>query len=218
MRLRLAAPLALLLLATPVLSPRAADDPIELMAFGDSLIHGYGLPAGETFPAQLEAALKADGRAVEVTNAGNSGDTTAAGLSRLEWNLSEDPDAVILLLGANDGLRGLDPAETRQNLEEMLAILDKEDIPVLLAGMLAPPNLGAEYGEEFNAIYPDLAERHGVVFYPFFLEGVAAQPALNQDDGIHPNAAGVERIVEGILPSVRDLLERVRADRQAADG
>lgn len=223
MRPRLAPLLALLavLLAAPVQASaqtgHQAGRPLRLLAFGDSLIHGYGLPAGETFPDQLQAALRAEGRQVEVINAGNSGDTTAAGRARLAWNLSEDPDAVLLLLGANDGLRGLDPAETRRNLEAMLATLEEEQLPVLLAGMLAPPNLGAEYGRAFNAIYPELAERHDLVFYPFFLEGVAAEPALNQPDGIHPNAEGVARIVEGILPKVGELLDRARAQAAAPD-
>ncbi|MEX0758248.1 MAG: arylesterase [Tistlia sp.] len=213
----LALPLVLLLLLG-VRPASAAEDPVRLMAFGDSLIHGYGLPAGETFPDQLEAALRDEGHGVEVINAGSSGDTSAAGRARLVWNLSEEPDAVILLLGANDGLRGLEPAETRRNLEAMLATLAAEEIPVLLAGMLAPPNLGAEYGTEFKAVYRELAEAHDVVFYPFFLEGVAAEPALNQDDGMHPNAAGVATIVDSILPKVHELLERVRAGPAGDDG
>lgn len=225
MHARLAPLLVPLLLAATLLTaallagpPRsfAAETPIRLMAFGDSLIHGYGLPAGDTFPEQLQAALEAEGRAVEVINAGSSGDTSAAGRARLAWNLSEDPDAVILLLGANDGLRGLDPAETRRNLEAMLATLEQERIPVLLAGMLAPPNLGEEYGREFNALYPELAGRHDAIFYPFFLQGVAAEPALNQDDGIHPNAEGVATIVDAMLPQVEALLERVEARRAEA--
>ncbi|SMF78132.1 acyl-CoA thioesterase-1 [Tistlia consotensis] len=215
---RLAALLVLPLLAAGTGASLAAEAPLRLMAFGDSLIHGYGLPDGETFPDQLQAALTAQGRAVTVINAGSSGDTSAAGLARLDWNLAEKPDAVILLLGANDALRGLDPAETRRNLEAMLAILERHKLPVLLAGMKAPPNLGAGYAGEFDAIYPALAKRHDLVFYPFFLEGVAAVPALNQDDGMHPNAQGVATIVKGILPKVDELLDRARAAREAANG
>ncbi len=219
LRLPLLLPAALLLVAAATLRPALADEPLRLMAFGDSLIHGYGLPAGETFPDQLERALDEAGHEVEVINAGSSGETTAGGRARLAWNLSENPDALILLLGANDGLRGLDPAETRANLEAMLQTLGEEEVPVLLAGMRAPPNLGDDYGREFNALYPELAETYGPVFYPFFLEGVAARPALNQDDGIHPNAEGVAHIVEAMLPAVEELLQRARdAAGPAADG
>ncbi|GAB4394047.1 MAG: arylesterase [Kiloniellaceae bacterium] len=185
----------------------AAAEPVRLMAYGDSLTHGYGLPAGETFPEQLEAALQAEGLAVTVINAGNSGDTTAGGLARLDWALADDPQAVILELGANDGLRGLDPQATYDNLDAIMAKLTEEGLPVLLAGMLAPPNLGREYGEAFNTVYPRLAKKYDAPFYPFFLEGVAMEPALNQPDGIHPNAAGVAEIVKRITPHVVRLLE-----------
>ena len=191
--------------------------PLKLLAFGDSLVHGYGLPAGATFPEQLEAALRARGLDVEVINGGNSGDTTAAGLARLDWALAERPDAVLVELGANDSLRGLDPAETAANLEAILIRLKREGLPVLLAGMLAPRNLGADYAAEFDAIYPRLAAQHGVAFYPFFLEAVAMESALNQDDGIHPNAAGVQVIVAAMLPQVLRLIETARAGA-AADG
>lgn len=203
-------------LAVPALP--AAAEPIRVMAFGDSLTHGYGLAPGETFPEQLEAALRDDGFDVTVLNAGNSGDTTAGGLARLDWALADDPDAVILELGANDGLRGLDPEATYANLDAMLAKLLNAGVPVLLAGMLAPPNLGREYGEAFNAIYPRLAAEHGVPLYPFFLEGVAAQRALNQGDGIHPNAKGVAEIVAGIKPYVVDLLKSEALAGRAAAG
>jgi acyl-CoA thioesterase I len=206
-----------LLLALATALPAAAE-PLRLLAFGDSLVHGYGLPAGETFPEQLEAALRADGLDVSVINGGNSGDTTAGGLARLDWALADDPDAVILELGANDGLRGLDPAATYDNLDAMLTKLKDAGLPVLLAGMLAPPNLGREYGEAFNAVYPRLAKKHEVPLYPFFLEGVAAQRALNQGDGIHPNAAGVAEIVARIKPHVVRLLESAEslAERPAS--
>ncbi len=186
-----------------------AAEPVRLLAFGDSLTAGYGLPEADGFVARLEAALAARGHAVEVINGGVSGDTTAGGRDRLEWALGDDPDAVILALGANDGLRGLDPAVTRDNLASMLATLAARDLPVLLVGMLAPPNLGPDYGARFDAVYPALAEEWGVPLYPFFLEGVATDPALNQADGIHPNAAGVEVIVEAMLPAVEALLSGI---------
>jgi acyl-CoA thioesterase-1 len=172
-------------------------------------VHGYGLPAGATFPEQLEAALRARGFTVEVINGGNSGDTTAAARARLAWTTSPRPDAALVELGANDGLRGLDPAATYDNLDAILRGLAAQGIPVLLAGMLAPPNMGAEYAAEFDAVFPRLGEQHGVAVYPFFLDGVALHPELNQADGIHPNEAGVAVIVERILPSVIRLLEGV---------
>ena len=186
--------------------------PIKLLAFGDSLIHGYGLDAGATFPEQLEAALRARGLEVEVINGGNSGDTTAAGRARLDWALADRPDAVLVELGANDGLRGLDPGQTYDNLDAILARLGAENLPVLLAGMLAPRNLGADYVAAFDDVFPRLAAKHGVALYPFFLEGVAMDPGLNQADGIHPNRHGVKVLVERIAPHVVELLEEVRAD------
>ena len=208
-RLRAAA-LATAFLAAGLLSagPAAAADPaLRLLAFGDSLIHGYGLPAGEAFPQQLEAVLRGEGFDIEVINGGNSGDTTAAGRARLDWALSDQPDLVLVTLGGNDMLRGLEPSETYRNLDAILARLKQEGLPVLLTGMLAPRNLGAEYAAEFDAVFPELAEKHGVAFYPFFLEGVAMRPALNQPDGLHPNGKGVGVIVEAILPALRPLIE-----------
>jgi acyl-CoA thioesterase-1 len=204
--------LARFLLALGLLTaaPAAAETPFRLMAFGDSLVHGYGLAEDDGFPAQLEAALEAEGLAVSVANSGNSGDTTAAALARLDWALAEPADAVIVVPGANDGLRGLEPAETRANLAALLERLAARDLPVLLAGMLAPRNLGPEYVAEFDAVYPALAAGHDVIFYPFFLEGVAWQPTLNQADGIHPNRDGVAEIVRRILPQVRELVARAR--------
>jgi acyl-CoA thioesterase-1 len=188
--------------------PGAAEShALRILAFGDSLVHGYGLATEDSFPAQLERALRDAGHPVEVLNGGNSGDTTAAGLSRLDWALSDRPDLAIVELGANDGLRGIDPKETYRNLDAILTRFQAEGIPVLLTGMLAPRNLGADYAEAFDAVFPRLAEAHGVAFYPFFLDGVALQPELNQDDGIHPNAAGVARVVERILPSVIRLID-----------
>jgi acyl-CoA thioesterase-1 len=195
----------------------AEPGPVKLLAFGDSLVHGYGLPAGDSFPEQLQAALAARGRAVEVINAGNSGDTTAAGRARLDWALAEKPDLVLVEFGGNDGLRGIDPGETYRNLDLILGRLAAERLPVLLAGMRAPRNLGPEYVGEFDAVFPRLAAKHGVALYPFFLDGVALDPALNQRDGIHPNAAGVAVIVERIIPALEPLLEAA-AQRAGADG
>ena len=188
-------------------APAAKAETVRLMAFGDSLTHGYGLAAGDTFPEQLEAALKAEGLDVLVINAGNSGDTTAAGRARLDWALADDPTAVILELGANDGLRGLDPVATYDNLDAIMDKLSAAGLPVLIAGMLAPPNLGREYGEAFNSVFPRLAEKYRAPLYPFFLDGVALVPELNQPDGIHPNAQGVAEIVKRIKPQVVELVE-----------
>ena len=188
----------------------AERQPIKLLALGDSLTAGYGLPSGEGFVPQLQMTLRARGRQVVVQDAGVSGDTSAGGLSRLDWALAEAPDAAMVELGGNDGLRGLPPATTRANLAAILDRLASKGLPVLLAGMLAPPNLGAEYGREFAAVFRDLAEaRPAVIFYPFFLDGVASAPGLNQPDGIHPNAAGVGVIVARLLPALETLLARL---------
>jgi len=197
----------------PAARGAAAAAPVKLMVLGDSLAAGYGLPPGQGFVPQLQAALDARPgahRPVRVLDAGVSGDTTAGGLARLDWALAERPDAVIVELGGNDGLRGLPPAETRANLAAILDRLEARRIPALLAGMLAPPNLGAEYGREFAGVFQGLAgARPDLVFYPFFLDGVAAEAALNQADRIHPNAAGVAEIVRRILPAVEALLARL---------
>lgn len=184
----------------------AADRPLTILAFGDSLVAGYGLGSKDGFTAKLEAALKAKGIDARVVNAGLSGDTSAGGLARLDWALEPKPDFAIVELGANDGLRGLDPAQTRANLDAILAKLKARGIPVLFAGMYAPPNMGPDYAKPFNALYPELAQKHGVAFYHFFLDGVAANAALNQPDGIHPNAKGVDVIVEKILPHILKLI------------
>jgi acyl-CoA thioesterase-1 len=186
---------------------------VNIVAFGDSLTAGYGLAANEAFPAQLQRALEAKRVAATVVNAGVSGDTAAGGLSRLDWSVPDGTDAVILELGANDALRGFDPAITRKALDAILHRFQERKIPVLLCGMLAPPNLGAEYGRAFNAIYPDLAAETGAILYPFFLTGVAADPKLNQHDGLHPTAAGVAVIVARILPQVEELINRAREIR-----
>ena len=206
--------LAALAAALPpaALAQTAGGPPIRLLALGDSLTAGYGLPAGQGFVPRLEAALRARGRNVRVLDAGVSGDTTAGGLARLDWALAERPHAALVELGGNDGLRGLPPRDSRANVAAILDKLAARGIPALLAGMVAPPNLGTEYGREFLSTFADLArERPEVVFYPFFLDGVAADPALNQPDGIHPNARGVEEVVRRILPAVETLLARVPA-------
>ena len=206
--LRLLALLALLLTAAGPGSVAAEQKPLTILAFGDSLVAGYGLGSSDGFTAKLEAALKAKGIAARVVNAGLSGDTSAGGLARLDWALEPKPDFAIVELGANDGLRGLDPAQTSANLDAILTKLKAKDVPALLAGMYAPPNMGPDYGKAFNALYPALAAKHGVAFYPFFLDGVAADASLNQADGIHPNARGVDIIVERILPHVLKLIGR----------
>jgi acyl-CoA thioesterase-1 len=200
---------ALALIGLLVLMPAAAlraEVPVVVL-FGDSLTAGLGLPKKAGFAAQLSAYLKDRGVAARIVNSGVSGDTTSGGKARLNWALSEKPDAVVLELGANDALRGVDPAVARRNLDAMIAELKARDIAVLLAGMRAPPNLGRTYVADFDGIFPDLAAKHGVMLYPFFLDGVAARPELNQHDGLHPNEAGVARIVEGIGPYVMRLLK-----------
>jgi acyl-CoA thioesterase-1 len=193
---------------------RAEARPVKIVALGDSLTAGYGLPVADAFPTRLQAALKAKGLDATVSNAGVSGDTASGGLERVDWSVPADADAVILELGANDALRGLDPKLTAKALDAILTKLEARHIPVLLTGMLAPPNMGAEYGKAFDAIYPALAAKHAVIFYPFFLDGVAGDRALNQGDGMHPTAAGVAIIVERILPSVEQLVGKVREARK----
>jgi acyl-CoA thioesterase I len=180
----------------------AADRPLRIIAFGDSLMAGYGLPASASFPAQLQKALETTGRKIVIENAGVSGDTTQAGLDRLDWSIGDGIDGVIVALGANDALRGLDPAQTRSALVQIIVRLKARKIPVMLAGMRAPPNMGADFQQRFDSIFPDLAREHGLILYPFFLDGVAGRRELNQNDGIHPTADGIKLIVERILPSV----------------
>lgn len=185
--------------------------PLRISVLGDSLVAGYGLSKQQAFPAQLEAALKERGYALMVENAGVSGDTSAGGLARLDWTLATNPQMMIVELGANDALRGLDPAALEHNLDRILTRLRQARVLPLLAGMRAPRNLGAGYYNRFDQIYPALAEKHQVALYPFFLEGVAGRAELNQADGIHPNAAGVKVIVEKILPLVESLLQSIPA-------
>ena len=177
-----------------------------MVVLGDSLSAGYLLPQDAAFPTVLERALRAEGLAVEVTNAGVSGDTSRGGMERLDWAVPEGTQAVLLELGANDMLRGIDPAQTRNALDQIIARLKARGMRVFLAGMLASPSLGKDYGERFNAIYPELAKKHDIPLYPFFLAGVAGDRALNLDDGMHPNRKGVEVIVQSILPAVKSFL------------
>lgn len=192
-----------LLLGLFAAAPAAAQD-VRILALGDSLTAGYGLPEGQGFVPQLQAALRRQGVRAYVANAGVSGDTAAAGAARLAWTLDgmEKPDLAIVALGGNDMLRGLPPRETRIALDAILAELRRRDIPVLLAGMRAAPNLGPDYARSFEGLYPELARRHGASLHPFFLEGVAGERRLNLDDGIHPNFQGIKRVVTGILPAV----------------
>ncbi len=192
----------MLVTALLVTLPALAAQPIRLLAFGDSLTAGYNLPPDAAFPVQLEKALRAKGLDISVINAGVSGDTTAAALARIDWALADKPTHALVELGANDMLRGLPPEQARANLDAILARLKQAGIPVLLAGMQAAPNLGADYGRRFNTIYPDLAAKHGAAFYPFFLDGVAADARLNLGDGMHPNREGVGVIVQRILPQI----------------
>jgi acyl-CoA thioesterase I len=187
-------------------SSPATNVPIKMVVLGDSLSAGFGLAGSDAFPAKLQKALKASGIAVDMTNAGVSGDTASGGRDRLDWSVPEGTDGVIVELGANDALRGTDPAVTRAALSDILTRLKARGIAVMLCGMLAPPNYGSDFAARFNAIYPDLAKSFGVPLYPFFLEGVAADAALNQADGIHPTAEGVDIIVKSILPSVEAFL------------
>lgn len=208
----------LLALAAALLAPSAAAadpaaKPLKVVALGDSLTAGYGLPADAAFPARLQQALKAAGIDAEIVNAGVSGDTASGGRDRLDWSVPEGTDAVILELGANDALRGIAPEVTRAALDDILTRLKARHVPVLLAGMYAGRNFGADYTRAFDRIYPELAKAHGVPLYPFFLDGVAGDAKLNQRDGIHPTAEGVDEVVRRILPKVADFLRGVAANR-----
>lgn len=189
--------------------------PLKLAVLGDSLTAGYGLPASAAFPARLQQALKEKGIAAEIVNAGVSGDTASGGRDRLEWSIPQDTQAVIVELGANDMLRGVDPRVTRTALEEIVTRLQARGVKVMLCGMYAAPNLGESYGKAFNSIYPDLAAEHGVALYPFFLDGVADNTALKLPDGLHPTAAGVDVIVQRILPAVEAFVKAVPPARAA---
>lgn len=197
--------------AQPQTPAPAAARTLKLVALGDSLTAGYNLPGSAAFPPVLEQALRQKGIAVEIVNAGVSGDTVQGGLERLDWSVADGTDGVIVELGANDALRGIDPATTRKGLEAIITRLKARGIPVLLAGMYAPRNLGPDYAQRFDAIYPELAKSYGLVLYPFFLEGIAGDRALNQPDLLHPTAEGVRVIVRNILPTVERFLSTLPA-------
>lgn len=204
--------LALLVVSTiSIFSPVSVmAETVKIVAFGDSLTAGFGLARQDGFTVKLQSALQSKGHDVVIVNAGVSGDTTSGGLARLDWSLAADTDAVILELGANDMLRGIKVDAVRHNLDAMLQLLQVRKLPVLIAGMKAAPNLGEDYARAFDAIYPDLAEEYDTLFYPFFLDGVAGNVVLNQADGIHPSASGVDVIVERILPKVEELISAVK--------
>jgi acyl-CoA thioesterase I len=209
------AALAALVLLLAALPAHAQSEPVKLAILGDSLAAGYGLAPAQAFPARLQAALKEKGRNVTVINHGVSGDTTAGGVERLDWMLGDKPDIVLVELGGNDALRAVDPAATERNLDAIVKKLKEAGVTVWLAGMLAPRNYGTEYARQFDGIYQRLADKHGVPLYPFFLDGVAQDPALNQGDGIHPNPKGVDVIVERILPFVTRNLDAFAASAHA---
>ncbi|MCP3404120.1 arylesterase [Bradyrhizobium sp. CCGB01] len=209
--------IAVLMLALmTVVNPAWAEatKPVKLVVLGDSLSAGLGLQVQEAFPTKLQKALQAKGIAVDMTNAGVSGDTSSGGRDRLDWSVPDGTDGVIIELGANDALRGIDPDLTRTALTDIVARLKARKIAVMLCGMLAPPNYGAEYAARFNSIYPDLAKKFDVPLYPFFLDGVAADAKLNQADGIHPTAAGVDIIVGNIMPTVEAFLGTISEQRR----
>lgn len=199
----------------PVASAQQQTE-LRILVLGDSLTAGYGLPQQAAFPEQLEATLRERNHQVRVINAGVSGDTSAGGLTRLDWALADQPDLVIIELGANDALRGLQPIQTRQNLSKILQRLQEKGVQALLTGMKAPRNLGQAYYSNFDRIYPELAQKYDIPFYPFFLEGVAGVPGLNQPDGIHPTLAGVNTIVQKMLPLVEEVLNEIAAEKKKA--
>jgi acyl-CoA thioesterase-1 len=215
-----AAALVLLILAcwAGAINAASPSPPVRIVALGDSLTAGLGLPADASFPARLQSALNARGLPVEIVNAGVSGDTMSAALARLDWSVPDGTEAAIVELGANDMLLGFDPKATRAALRDIVRRLTARGIAVLIAGMRAAPNLGGEYDREFEPMFSEIASTNNVLLYPFFLDGVAGNPRLNQPDGIHPNAAGVEVIVERILPSVEQLVAQVRAKRRDEGG
>ena len=198
--------LAIACLAILALSAVSKAEPYRIVGFGDSLMAGLGLNPGESFPEKLEKALRNKGHDVVIANAGVSGDTSSGGLSRLDWSIPDGTKLVILELGANDMLRGISPDITARNLDAMISRLKARNVGVLLAGMRAAPSLGTDFTQSFDSIYPALAEKHGVAFYPFFLDGVAATPAYQLEDGMHPNASGVDRMVERVLPEVEKII------------
>lgn len=215
MKLPVCVGLSILLLLAISLPSHSEEDALRLLVLGDSLTAGYGIPIADAFPTQLQSRLDAAGYRVTVINAGVSGDTTAGGVSRLEWALADEPDLVIVELGGNDALRGLAPEQTRDNLDRIIARFTDSKVDVLLAGMRAPRNLGPAYYSKFDSLYPDLATKHNIPIYPFFLDGVAGNPQLNLADGIHPNAMGVKVIIERILPYVEKLITERLTDNDS---
>ncbi|NKL57439.1 arylesterase [Rhizobium leguminosarum] len=209
MRFKVAA-LQFTVIAVSLIFATAADArTINLVGFGDSLMAGYQLPPGDGFSEKLQAALKAKGLDVTIANAGVSGDTTTGGLARIDWSVPDGTDGVILELGANDALRGIPPEESEKNLDQMITRLKERGIAVLLAGMMAPPNMGADYAARFNPIYQKLSEKHGLPLYAFFLDGVALEAGLKLEDGMHPNARGVDVMVEKMEPAVTNFVEAI---------
>jgi acyl-CoA thioesterase I len=207
---------SLALLCAAALTPRTATaEPIRIVAFGDSLTAGFGLTPQDAFPSKLAGALRAKGYDVVISNAGVSGDTTSAALARIDWSVPAGTQAVILEFGANDAFRGVQPSVIRTNLEELIRRLQARKIEVLLAGMYAPRNLGPDYYRAFDAIYPALAQKYGLLLVPFFLKGVAGVASLNQADGIHPTAAGIDAVVRVVLPEAEALIQRVKARKAA---
>lgn len=198
--------------ASPASAQGASDDTVQIVGFGDSLMAGYQLAQADGFTAQLQAALTKSGYKAIVANAGVSGDTTSGGLARLDWSVPDETQLVILELGANDALRGISPELTEKNLDQMLSRLQTRGIPVLLAGMIAPPNMGSDYAAKFNPLYQKLADKYQVKLYPFFLDGVAADKSLLLEDGMHPNPQGVKIMVQNILPDVKDMLDQESID------
>ncbi|MBY5408578.1 arylesterase [Rhizobium leguminosarum] len=209
MRFKVAA-LQFTVIAVSLFLATAADArTINLVGFGDSLMAGYQLPPGDGFPEKLQVALKAKGLDVTIANAGVSGDTTTGGLARIDWSVPDGTDGVVLELGANDALRGIPPEESEKNLDQMIARLKERGIAVLLAGIIAPPNMGADYAARFNPIYQKLSKKHGLPLYAFFLDGVALEAGLKLDDGMHPNARGVDVMVEKMEPAVTNFVEAI---------
>jgi acyl-CoA thioesterase-1 len=209
MRFKVAALQFTVIAVSLILATGANARTINLVGFGDSLMAGYQLPPGDGFPEKLQAALKAKGLDVAIANAGVSGDTTTGGLARIDWSVPDGTDGVILELGANDALRGIPPEESAKNLDQMIIRLKERGIAVLLAGIIAPPNMGADYAARFNPIYQKLSEKHGLPLYAFFLDGVALEAGLKLDDGMHPNTKGVDVMVEKMEPAVTNFVETI---------
>jgi len=209
MRFKVAALQFTVIVASLIFAGAADARTISLVGFGDSLMAGYQLPPGDGFPEKLQVALKAKGLDVAIANAGVSGDTTTAGLARIDWSVPDGTDGVILELGANDALRGIPPEESEKNLDQMITRLKERGIAVLLAGIIAPPNMGADYAARFNPIYQKLSEKHGLPLYAFFLDGVALDAGLKLDDGMHPNAKGIDVMVEKMEPAVTNFIAAI---------